>query len=211
MTATIEPTLDHLVYAVPDLQAGVEAVHRATGHRPVEGGRHVGKGTRNYLLGLGGAAYLEIIGPDPEQTEPEGPRPFGLDRLLAPRLVTWAVAPADLDATITAARDSGYDPGDPVPMGRRTPAGDLLQWRLTPSRVAHDGLVPFLIDWGTTRHPASGDLPVVELLSFSAIHPDPAALRADLAALGVRLDVTGGHAPALTAVVRGADGPVTLT
>ncbi|WP_327085082.1 VOC family protein [Nonomuraea sp. NBC_01738] len=144
--------MDHLVYATPDLAPTVAEVERLLGVKPAEGGRHVGLGTRNHLLGLGGRSYLEIIGPDPEQPHPGAPRPFGIDTLDAPRLVAWAVEPDDLDATVAASRARGYDPGTPFAMSRRTPSGDLLEWRLA-FAAEPDPVIPFLIDWGTTPHP----------------------------------------------------------
>jgi hypothetical protein len=208
--SAVEPTLDHLVLATPDLERTVEEVTARAGVRPVEGGRHVGLGTRNLLLGLGGHAYLEIIGPDADSPAPEGARPFGIDDLTAPRLVTWAVHPPDLDAAVRRARAAGHDPGEPRPMSRRTPTGDLLAWRLTsPSDggpAGADGLWPFLIDWGATPHPTTTGLPGVTLVRLAARHPDPDAVRVGLDALGVRLHVTPGDRPALFAVLAGADG-----
>lgn len=199
-----EELLDHLVYATPDLYATVRELGDLLGVEPVEGGRHVGLGTRNYLLGLGGRRYLEIIGPDPDQPDPGLARPFGLDLLPGPRLVTWAIHPADLDAVVARARERGYEPGDVHPMSRRTPEGELLEWRLTSSPDdTGDGLVPFLIDWGSTAHPAERGLPVVELTSLTALHPDPAAVAADLAALGAELEVAAGDEPRLVAVIGG--------
>ena len=96
--------LDHLVLATPDLEATTTAVAERTGVTPVAGGRHVGVGTANTLLGLGDGAYLEIIGPDPQAEPGHAPRPFRIDSLDRPRLVTWAVRPADLDATVATAR-----------------------------------------------------------------------------------------------------------
>ncbi len=81
-------------------------------------------------------------------------------------------------------------------MSRRTPDGDELRWRLTPSR----GVVPFLIDWGSTPHPTTRDLPQVTLEAFTLSHPEPDPVRAQLAALGVALPVTAAAVPTLTAV-----------
>src|SRR4029453_10252172 len=82
--------------------------------------------TANFLIGLGAGAYLEIIGPDPDQPQPVGGRWFGIDRLTAPPLVTWAPRTAGIDGSVTAARALGYDPGQPTTMTRRSDAGDGL-------------------------------------------------------------------------------------
>ncbi|WP_188191754.1 VOC family protein [Nonomuraea sp. SYSU D8015] len=212
-------TLDHLVYATPDLEATVTDLERRLGVRPAVGGRHPGFGTRNHLVGLGGRSYLEIIGPDPEQEAPPGPRPFRIDELEGAALVGWAVAVEDIDAVVARSRVQGYDPGDPQDMSRRTPTGDLLCWRLTPpDQAGHGGLLPFLIDWGTTRHPAESGLPLVELVSLTIGHPDRDAVRKDLAAVGVGLDRAEPYPglartprPGLSAVLSGRHGNVTLT
>jgi hypothetical protein len=200
--------LDHLVLATPDLAATVAEFTRRTGVTPAPGGVHLGRGTRNHLVGLGGRSYLEIIGPDPEQPEPAEPRPFGVDVLTGPRTLTWAISPPDLDAAIAAARARGYDPGPAHPMSRRTPDGTVLRWRLTGGGRAHpSGLVPFLIDWGDSRHPADSGLPVTPLLEMSGTVPDPQEVRGPLAALNTALPLTPGPA-ALTFTVDTPNGPV---
>lgn len=202
--------LDHLVLATPDLAATVTEFARRTGVTPVPGGVHLGLGTRNHLVGLGGRSYLEILGPDPEQTEPAAPRPFGVDRLTGPRTLTWAISPPDLDAAIATARGRGYDPGPVHPMSRRTPDGAVLRWRLTDNGHAHpSGLVPFLIDWGESRHPTASGLPVTPLLEVSGAVPDPEELRGPLAALDTGLTLTTGPA-ALSFTVDTPNGPVTF-
>lgn len=204
-------SLDHLVYATPDLETTASELEELLGVRAAPGGRHPGFGTRNRLVGLGGRSYLEIIGPDREQEAPAGPRPFLIDTLGSPRLVGWAVAVDDIDAAVAHAREHGYDPGDPEEMSRHTPDGGLLSWRLTPPQQAgHDGLVPFLIDWTGMRHPTESGPEVVDLVSLRGSHPDPEAVRRDLAALDVRLDLDEGPNPGLTAVLRGRHGEVTL-
>lgn len=202
--------LDHLVYATPDLDRTVAEVTELTGVRPVGGGSHPGRGTRNLLLGLGGGAYFEIIGPDPEQPAPAGPRWFGIDALTGPRLVTWAARVTGIAARVAEARARGVDPGGPVAMARRTPDGARISWRLTPPGT---GLMPFLLDWGDTPHPSGGGLPVLPLVSLRATHPDPGAARRELAALGVRWPgerIAAGPAAGLTAVLEGRHGRVSF-
>ncbi|MGW2488965.1 VOC family protein [Streptomyces sp. NPDC001606] len=206
----IPPYLDHLVLATPDLAATVAEFTRRTGVTPAPGGVHPGLGTRNHLVGLGGRSYLEILGPDPDQPAPAGPRPFGVDRLTGPRTLTWAISPPDLDAAIEAARARGYDPGPARPMSRRTPDGTLLRWRLTDGAAGHpSGLVPFLIDWGDSRHPAASGLPVTPLLEVTAALPAPEEVHGPLAALGTGLSLTRGPA-GLSFTLDTPHGPVTF-
>jgi catechol 2,3-dioxygenase-like lactoylglutathione lyase family enzyme len=201
--------LDHLVLAAPDLDAAVAWFADATGVRPARGGSHEGFGTANFLVGLGDGAYLEIIGPDPDQPAPAQPRPFGIDGLAGRRIVTWAIRTHNIKTLIAEARVGGYDPGAATSMSRRTPDGDLLEWRLTAPRFDYgDGLVPFLIDWGQTPHPTSRDLPQTPLLRWRAQHPDPASVRPALAALRADLHIDIADHVALTAVVEGKRGPV---
>ncbi|MFD9318289.1 VOC family protein [Streptomyces sp. NPDC060053] len=208
---TIPARLDHIVLATPDLAATVAEFTRRTGVAPAPGGVHVGLGTRNYLVGLGHCAYLEIIGPDPEQPTPTDPRPFGVDALASARTITWAISPPDLDATVAGARARGYDTGDVREMSRRRPDGSLLQWRLTDGGSPHpSGLVPFLIDWGSTIHPSASGLPVIPLLELTATAPDPDEVRPLLTALGTDLALTEGPA-GFSFTVDTPNGPVTFS
>jgi hypothetical protein len=102
----VDGRLDHLVFATRDLERTVGEFAAATGVRPVEGGRHEGRGSRNYLVGLGATSYLEIIGPDVERPGTQS-APFGLDEVQGERLVTWAVRPEDIDVAVVVAREAG--------------------------------------------------------------------------------------------------------
>src|SRR5499426_4815344 len=97
--------VDHLVYAAPDLNRGVEEIEKLLGVRATPGGQHPGRGTRNALIALGPTSYIEIIGPDPEQPKPDLPRQFGIDTLTEGRLVTWAAKSDDLERTVTRAAE----------------------------------------------------------------------------------------------------------
>ncbi|MCW2527462.1 MAG: hypothetical protein JWM76_2322 [Pseudonocardiales bacterium] len=201
--------LDHLVYGVPDLLAGVRLFGQLTGIEPAPGGRHAGRGTANYLVGLGPTAYLEIIGPDPD--DPGTPGWFGLDHLRTPRLLTWAVRPDDLDATIETARAAGYNPGDATAMSRQTENGKRLSWRLTHDTVGDGaGTVPFLIDWGMSRHPAANPLPRLGLIGFTVLTPTPIDTRMRLAAIGAVADLEYASDPALRCQLSCPTGVVTL-
>ncbi len=206
--------IDHLVYASPDLATASAAIATSLGVTPSPGGQHVSRGTRNELVSLGGATYLEIIGPDPDQPSPDGGRPFGVDQLTDARLVAWCVRPQRrLDDIVADARRVGVDFGEIEAMSRRRPDGVLLDWRLTLPQL--DGpfgcAAPFLIDWGESSHPTDM-LPVcARLAELSIAHPNPATLHAALDLVGIDgVDVATGP-PSLTARIAGPFGEVTLT
>lgn len=206
----IPTQLDHLIYAAPDLEAAVAELESRLGVRASPGGKHPGIATRNYLLSLSDTYYLEIIGPDPEQPAPDFPRPFGIDDLEAPRLVTWAIKESDLEGRITAAKEAGYDPGQVMPLSRQSPTG-LLEWRLTMrQKRGADGLVPFLIDWKATPSPALSSAKGCSLVELRSEHPDPERAHRQLAALGVELDVSPGDQAAMIAVLATPNGQVEL-
>ena len=203
--------VDHLVYATPDLQRGVERIEQLLGVRAAAGGQHPGRGTRNALLALGPSVYLEIIGPDPEQQKPPQSRPFGIDDLKEPRLAAWAAKSSDLERLAAAARADGVVLGDIAPGSRRRADGVLLSWRYTgPKTVVADGLVPFFIDWGQTPHPAASAPGGVTLVALRAEHPQAAQVQPMLRRLHVDLPVRHGSHSALVATITGPRGRVEL-
>jgi hypothetical protein len=203
--------LDHLVYATPDLSAGVRQIETLLGIHATPGGQHPGEGTRNALVALGPASYLEIIGPDPDQPKPDRPRKFGIDDLKGPRLVTWAAKGSDLARLVADARRRGVSLGDVIPGSRRTPTGVLLSWHISDQRaMIADGLVPFFIDWGDTPHPATNAAAGATLISLRGEHPDPERVQRMLAELGLELPVVNGATPLLVATVAGTHGRVEL-
>jgi hypothetical protein len=182
--------LDHLVLGCLSLADARPEMEARLGVRAQGGGAHEGRGTRNALWGLetaDGPAYLELIGPDPDQPRPEGALPFGLhleavrERLLAgPRLIAWVARCRDLDERLARS---------PVPLG--APRGmrrGALTWRLTVAeggRTPLEGVIPALIEW-----PDEAVMPARTLagsglrLADFVRRPDAEAGRA-LAALGL--------------------------
>ena len=203
--------IDHLVYATPDLQATVDVLTERLGVAPSPGGRHTGQGTRNYLLSLGGGSYLEIIGRDPEQPPPAGPRPFRLDDLEKPLLAAWAARTPHIDERAARARASGYYPGQVQSMSRTLPDGTALQWKLTLRATdTIPSLIPFLIDWGDTPHPSATAAQGAELLAFQGVTHDLPETRRILDALEVELELVPGARPSLSARIGGPHGWVEL-
>lgn len=207
----IPEAVDHLVFAAPDLESGVRFVEDLLGVRAIPGGQHPGIGTRNALVSLGPTTYLEIIAPDPEQPPPRQPRPFRIDTLSAPRLVTWAAARSDLDGEVDAARARGVDPGAVLDASRTLPNGSTLSWRLTDLRLMlGGGIVPFLIDWLDSPHPASRLPAGCTLVELRATHPNPADVAEQLAAFGLTMCIDPAAEVGLTALIEIPRGRVEL-
>lgn len=205
--------LDHLVFAVPDLEAGAARMEELLGVPTAPGGRHRGLGTHNRLVGLGSGRYLEIIAVDSEQPAPTRPRWFGLDDLTEPGLVTWcAKTMHGLEPLITRGREAGIDLGEVVEGSRRRPDGSLLSWTFSdPWARRAGGVVPFFIDWGSSPHP-SEDLPAVcALHALRVEHPEPRRVEAWLAALGLDTPVSEGDAPRVVASLETPNGIVELS
>ena len=208
--------IDHLVFASDDLPTASALVTELLSVAPTPGGSHVGQGTRNELVSLGGATYLEVIGPDDAQPAPDGARPFGIDDLIEPALVAWCVRPSrPLREIVAEARKDGIEFGDVSAMSRRRPDGVLLEWELTVPQF--DGpfgrALPFMIDWADSSHPSDTLPPAVRLVGLDVVHPQPAKLRTAFDIIGLTSDVSVHQAaqPGLRARVATAGGDVTLT
>ncbi len=204
-------TVDHLVYATPDLDLGIRTIEQMTGVRATAGGQHPGLGTRNALIALGPAVYLEIIGPDPAQAPLPKPLRFGIDRLKEPRLVGWVAKGTQLDQLVVKARSAGVMLGDVIAGSRKRPDGGVLTWRYTdPAVVLEDRLIPYFIDWGKSPHPASSTPKGARLVAIRAEHPDAPRLAKMLQQIGLNLPVQTGPAAALIATIDSAKGRVVL-
>ena len=205
--------IDHIVLAVQDVQAAVAEIAEATGVRAELGGRFEGRGVYNHLLALQDGAYLEIIGPDPQQPDHEGPLPFGLHLDGQRRVPHWcAKAGAEIEQRVASAREAGYDIGEVRPLGRVLADGTRLDWRLSVGSWPPllDGLIPFLIDWGNAKHPSTTAATGCTLIDFHGEHPTPAAVQAALEAVGADLPVEQAPAPALSATLEGPAGRIIL-
>ena len=195
--------VDHVLWAAADLDDGVASLRERTGLDPTPGGSHPGWGTRNALVGLGDA-YLEVLATDPAQ---DGgwlaEEVLGLD---GPTLFRWALRTDDIERVAARVRAAGLRMA-PRAMSRETPGGDVLRWRI--GFVEGHGLgrvVPFVIDWLDTSHPTSSLVTQGALAGVELRHPDVAALRRVLAAVGTDVPVSAAPEPRVLASVTPTGG-----
>lgn len=206
MSMGLPAGIDHLVFAAPTLEAGIGQIEARLGVRPVPGGRHPAFGTHNALLALGPEVYLEVVAPDPELPPPPRGVGFGAAAVDRPRLVTWALRTDDIEASAGSAGLGGVGSGE-----RERKDGSILRWRLSdPYAERCDGVVPFLIDWAGSPHPAASAPLGGPLVGISLRHPKPEAVRARLTRLRLDVAVAEAAEPGLVAVVDGPAGRVEL-
>jgi len=204
---------DHLLLGVADLDRGIQWVEDRTGVRPVVGGSHPGRGTRNALLSLGAKQYLEVIAPDPAQST----YTFQIDlrALKEPRLVTWAAATSDIEAVARGAKAAGRSVVGPTDGSRARPDGRVLRWRsLAVASTLAVGIVepiPFFIQWAADAvHPASDSPAGCELKALRIAHPKPAAVVDALRAVGIDAEITSASVATLYATVSTPKGVIEL-
>jgi hypothetical protein len=203
--------LDHLVYITPDVDQTIKDLSRQLGVTAALGGQHPIWGTRNALLALGTKMYLEIMGPDPKLEKPKLGRPFDLDKLYKPRLATWVSRSEGFIKTIAVARKVGVDLGE-VQSGKRTkPDGSVLSWTMTDlMKPRENGMVPYFINWGTSKHPAESAPTGCVLRELKAEHPNPNHLNSILKAFELDLQVAYGKSASLTARIETRQGIVEI-
>ena len=202
--------LDHILLGASDLDAGIELVAQRTGVRAAFGGVHPGRGTRNALLNLGPLHYLEIIAPDPQQRT--APDLFGLRSLAAPRLITWAVHPADIQEQARRLTAAGIAFDGPDAGSRNRPDGRVLHWSTLRLKDDRGGLLPFFIQWGAgSVHPSQDAPQGCRLARFEVAAPDPSEFGSTFSRLGIEVQVVKAARPQLRATVAGPRGELELS
>jgi hypothetical protein len=204
--------IDHIVYAVSDLETGINELEHLFGVRAAIGGRHPDFGTHNALLSIGPETYLEIIAPDPKLAVPDQGFMFGIKDNQDPRIATWALQSNSIEEQADAAIAAGIQLGAVESGSRLAPDGTVLTWQLTdPYAMPHDGAVPFLISWGDTPHPAGATPHAGELIDFRIEHPDAESVRRAISVLGMDIDVQQSDAYRLVARLKTKNGIVKLS
>jgi hypothetical protein len=202
--------LDHILLGCNDLDRGIEFVEENTGVRPAIGGVHPGRGTRNALLSLGERRYLEIIAPDPAQSEivhyPQ------LRSMTDPRLIGWAVHPPDITAVAKQLRENQVAFQGPDGGSRKRPDGRVLTWKTINLADDRHGLLPFFIEWSADSVHPSKDAPAHCTLDyFEIMSADPEELAAAFKRIGLDLRVQRSDKARLHALISGTKGDLRLS
>ena len=146
-----KPAVDHVLLATSDLEVAGRVLSDRCGLLCIEGGRHPGWGTANWIVPVGDA-YLELVAVIDKRAAERSA--FGQWVASAsPGVIQplgWAVRPTSLDAV---AERLGLDVEDGA---RTTPSGQVLTWRLGGvGLAAAEPVLPFYIEWGAgTPHPS---------------------------------------------------------
>jgi len=201
--------LDHIILGCNDLDKGIEFVHDGTGVLPAMGGVHPGRGTRNALLSLGERRYLEIIAPDPAQTEivhfPQ------IRSMTDPRLIGWAAHPPDIAAPAKQLRENKVEFTGPSDGSRKRPDGQMLNWKTINLADDRHGLLPFFIEWSADSVHPSKDAPAKCTLDyFEILSADAQELAATLKRIGIDFPVQRSDKTRLQAVISGPKGDLKL-
>ena len=202
--------LDHILLGCNDLARGIQLVEENTGVRAAIGGVHPGRGTRNALLSLGERRYLEIIAPDPAQSEivhyPQ------LRSMFDPRLIGWAVHPPDIAAVAKQLRENKIAFTGPDDGSRKRPDGRVLTWKTVNLADDHHGLLPFFIEWSADSvHPSADAAKGCTLDYFEVMSADPEELAATFKRIALNVAVEHSDKTRLRALITGPKGDLGLT
>jgi glyoxalase-like protein len=203
--------IDHVIYAVDDLDAAAAALAEREGLGSVRGGRHPGWGTENRIVPLG-ESYLELVAVvDAEEAETSD---FGRAVLTAVTeerpLVGWVVATDDIE-TVARRLDVEVER-----KSRARPDGSTLSWRLAGMELAMEtGAFPFFVEWDgpPEHHPGAAEVEHdadPQGIAWVEVSADEERLRDWLGDADLPLRITEGDPSITAAAIATSGGEIVL-
>jgi len=204
--------LDHIVYAVPNLEAAVEAFEKMSGVRPMIGGRHLTKGTKNAVVNLGNRAYLEIIAIDEDNENVTSNRWMGVDLINKPKVTRWSLKSENLQEDSQVLSNYRSEMGVISGGQRQTTSGDLLSWEMIlPLASPEVELVPFMTDWSSSSvHPTESMPDICRFLGFEFEHIEPKSLSKTMNELGLDLAIKKSENISIKVKIDTPNGIITI-
>lgn len=167
--------IDHIVYAVSDLDQAIKSFEELTGVTPIFGGYHTTEGTKNALVNLQDGMYLELIAIDTANVEVTQNRWMGVDLLTRDQVTRFAIKSDDLEKDSIILKTYNSEMGKKKGGSRHTTTGELLQWELLmPLANPEVEIIPFVLDWSTSAAHPHTMLPNMHchLVDLYATHPN---------------------------------------
>lgn len=204
--------VDHIVYAVPNLEIAMRDFEERTGIKPVFGGQHLNQGTKNALVNIGNQAYLEFIAVDSENKNIKPPRWMGVDFIKTPQITRWSIKTTAIEQDALVLKH--YNPAlSKIHKGqRKTEQGQLLSWQMTlPLASPKVELIPFSLNWTDSEFHPCDQLPEQgELVGLILHHPAPTKIMDVLNSLDVSQKVYQGEHPKIEIKLHSPKGVITI-
>lgn len=196
--------IDHVIYAVSDLERAVARFSEEFGLRAIGGGEHPEFGTRNEIVPVGTGQFIELLAVAVAQ--PRHPLAVLLSELVrgGDRPMGLCLRPESLDE-VASRLSIAITPAE-----RHNPDGELLRWRLAGVEAAlGPQRLPFFIDWegAEVRQDRERDqVADADGIAWVEYGGDAARLEAWTGGADVGLRVLDGEpGPRAIAVKRGSD------
>ena len=200
-----------MLFAVGDFAEMTDRLSNEFGLGSVEGGRHTGWGTANWIVPLG-TSYLELVGVVDAAVAPGNPFGRRVQQVIAGGggPFAWCVTPGDFDATVTRL---GLEAGSGF---RKRPDGATVSWRMAGLEVAlGDPSRPFFLDWHVAPrdHPGravAGHRVQPDGIAWVEVRGDEAAIRDWLGDDDLPVRVRPGPPAVLAVGIATHDGEIVL-
>ena len=204
--------IDHIVYAVSDLDLACGQIEELLGVKPIFGGYHQTQGTKNALVGLGEGQYLELIAIDETNKDITSPRWMGVDLLTKSQITRWAIKSTDLNHDAAVLQQANPEMGQRSGGSRKTANGSLLAWDLLmPLASPEVEILPFIIDWSAAESHPSDQLSIqCRLVELYATHPNPQLIESTLEKLNVSLRIEPSETISIKAKIQCPNGIIEL-
>ena len=180
-------SIDHIVWAVSDIDEGIALFKEKTGVAPIFGGYHTTQGTKNALVKIGRTSYFELLAPDPDSPI-QSNRWMGIDLIQGPRITRWAFNTVHIEDQASTLKRYDDNLGQLSIGQRKTTIDDLIKWKMTvPYHSPLIDLAPFFIDWSESEIHPTDQLPD-EGLSIESIElscPAPSRINTLLESLNI--------------------------
>ena len=204
--------IDHIVYAVSNLEEAMQQFEQLTGIAPIFGGYHTTQGTKNALVNLGNSCYLELLAVDKDNTAITPPRWMGIDLITTSQVTRWSLKTTNSNKDSKIVKEYDASMGKIQGGQRKMTNGELLVWDMVmPLATPAIELIPFMTDWQqSTTHPTLQLPQQGALVDLQLIHPMPSRLQPILDKLEVKLTVVRGRESAIRVAIQCPAGRITI-